>query len=445
MEKISFPKGFRWGTATASYQIEGAWNEDGKGPSIWDTFTRKKGKIQDGSDGNVACDHYHLYKKDVALMKKLGFANYRFSVSWPRIFPEGRGAVNQKGLDFYERLTDELLKSGIEPFITLYHWDLPDALQKTGGWYNRETALRFADFAGTVVKKLKDRVKFWITLNEPVVTFMNGYYAGDHAPGRKDGLRVFGIPHNLLLAHGLAMERIRVAGKKLQAGITNALMMFYPETPKDGKAARLAMEYTKIFLDPIFKGRYPAPVEERIRKSTKDFREGDLDIISKPMDFLGVNNYTRDVVKRTLIPIPGFRSVKPQYTGVRFTEMNWEVFPQGIYDLMMWIRNEYGNPPVYITENGAAFHDVPEGKNVHDPERKDFLERYLTMVNRAIRDGCDIRGYFVWTLMDNFEWAYGYTKRFGLLYTDYMTQKRILKDSGKWYSQVCRENRFTVK
>lgn len=440
--KIKFPKDFRWGTATAAYQIEGAWNEDGKGVSNWDVFTHQKGKILDKSTGDIACDHYHLYRQDVALMKKLHYRNYRFSVSWPRIFPEGSGTVNPKGLDFYDRLVDELLKNGVEPFITLYHWDLPQRLEKAGGWYKRETAQRFADFTETVVKRLKDRVKYWITLNEPVVSFMNGYYEGDHAPGKHDWLRAFGVPHNLLLAHGLSLERIRAAGKTLKAGLTNAMMMFYPFSGKDGHAASSAMERMKIFLDPVFKGRYPASSDKLVRMATRGFREDDLKIISRPMDFLGVNNYSRSVVKRSLIPVPGFTWVKPEKLGVKMTDMKWEVFPQGIYDLLKWIKSEYKNPTVYITENGAAFPDELKKGKVHDPERTAFLKDYLTMVYKAIRDGCNIKGYFVWTLMDNFEWAYGLTKRFGLVYTDYPTQKRIVKDSGFWYSNVCKNNGF---
>lgn len=439
---IRFPKNFRWGTATASYQIEGAWNEDGKGPSIWDSFTHKNGTISDKSTGDEACDHYHLYRQDVALMKKLRYLNYRFSVSWPRVIPGGSGAINEKGMGFYERLVDELLKKGIEPFVTLYHWDLPQPLAKKGGWYNRDTAFRFADFAETFVARLKDRVKFWITLNEPVVSFMNGYYNGDHAPGNHDGFRAFGVPHNLLLAHGLSLERIRAAGKNLKAGLTNALMMFYPLSDKHVKAAAKAMEFLKIFLDPVFKGRYPSKVEWMIRSLTRGFREEDLKIISKPMDFLGVNNYSRSVVRNSIFPIPGFKWVEPRERNVPMTEMGWEIFPQGIYDLLVWIKNEYKNPLVYVTENGAAFHDeVVKGK-VHDPERTSFLKEYLLQVQKAIREGCNVKGYFVWSLMDNFEWAYGLAKRFGLVYVDYKTQKRFVKDSGNWYSKVSKENGF---
>ncbi len=450
MKFLKFPKGFRWGTATASYQIEGASREDGRGLSIWDTFCRKPGRILDGSNGDVACDHYHRYRTDVALMKKLGFTNYRFSVAWPRVFPDGSGRLNKKGLDFYDRLTDTLLSAGIEPFITLYHWDLPDALEKSGGWYNRETASRFSEFAGVVAGRLADRVRYWITLNEPVVSFMNGYRTGDHAPGYRHMFRSFGVPHNLLLAHGLGLQAVRAAGKsaagkKPQVGITNALSMFYPLRPADTKAAARAQDMMRLFLDPVFRAEYPISLDGWIRLFTAGMKQEDMRVISQPVDFLGINNYSRFVMKRTIHPVLPGRMVKPRSKGIEYTDMDWEVYPEGLYDLLKWVAKEYGNPAVYITENGAAFPDTLEkGRAVHDERRTAFLTEYLRGVHRAVSEGVNVKGYFVWSFMDNFEWAKGYAKRFGIVYVDYPTQKRVVKDSGLWYSRVCRENGFTA-
>ena len=308
MPQLKFPEGFSWGTATASYQIEGSIAEDGKGCSIWDTFSHKKGKIQDKQTGDLACDHYRRYKEDIALMKDLGYPNYRFSVAWPRIYPEGTGAVNTKGLDFYSRLVDELKSAGIEPFITLYHWDLPQALQDKGGWYNRDTAKYLADYAQTVVEKLGDRVKNWITLNEPVVSFTLGHFLGEHAPGFTNPIKAMKVPHHLLLAHGWSLQRIKAFNPSLTVGLTNAFLPVYPKTPKDAKAARKAEAFlNRLFMDPVFKGVYPEAIKNMIRNDGKAFLDEDMKTISTPLDFIGVNCYTRMVVKKILNPMPGFQ------------------------------------------------------------------------------------------------------------------------------------------
>lgn len=438
----SFPKNFTWGTATAAYQIEGAWNEDGKGPSIWDEFTHRGGKIANNDTGDVACDHYHRYKDDVKLIKKLNCKAYRFSISWPRVLPEGRGTVNQKGLDFYKRLVDELLKNNIEPCATLYHWDLPLALEKEGGWTKRFIADAFEKYTSVVVNALKDKVKFWMTLNEPLIIYGAGYFAGVHAPGYKSFFKSMKVIHNLLLAHAKSYRCIKSLAPEAQAGIVNASSPVFGESERDAHAAKLAEAFTqRIFLDPIFNGRYPGLIEKKLRFLNRDIKDKDFDIIKNTADFLGINNYTRMVVKETFLPIPGFaiQQTRSEYV----TAMGWEIYPEGIYKLCKWIRDEYGNPPVYITENGAAFDDEVNKKGeIADTKRIDFLKSYISALHRAIQEGCNVKGYFVWSLMDNFEWAEGYAKRFGIVYVDYPTQKRIIKQSGKWYAEVCKKNVF---
>jgi beta-glucosidase len=418
MSVVSFPKSFRFGTATASYQIEGAWNEDGKGLSIWDNFTHKKGKILDKSNGDIACDHYHLYKDDFKLMKKLNFKNYRFSISWPRIIPDGKVSINQKGIDFYKKLVDEMLKNKIEPFVTLYHWDLPQSLQDKGGWYNPDTSKYFADYVGIIVKELKDKVTYWATFNEPSVIFILGHVTGEHAPGYKNLFRAFLVPHNLLMAHGFAVQQIRSISKKLKAGIVNNFTTFYPYSPKDIKSADIANSYSvRLFMDTIFKKKYPDLIEKRIHFFNKNIKQEDFDVISTPID----------------------------YEGVRFTDMGWEIYPDAFYDLLMKIKNEYGNPEVFVTENGAAFKDNLVKGKINDIERIDYLKKYIQAMNKALKEGANIKGYFVWSFMDNFEWAFGYTKRFGVVYVDYTTQERIVKESGLWYSRLCRDYKFEIK
>ncbi|MCX7677596.1 MAG: GH1 family beta-glucosidase [Spirochaetes bacterium] len=438
----AFPKNFWWGTAASAYQIEGAWNEDGKVLSIWDEFTHQPGKIKHNHTGDVACDHYHRYKDDVKIIKTLGCNAYRFSISWPRVLPEGTGRVNPKGLDFYNRLVDELLKNKIEPFAMLHHWDLPLELHKKGGWTKRFISDAFAEYASVVVHSLKDRVKYWMTINEPMIIYALGYFTGEHAPGIKNIFKASKAIHNLLLAHAKAYRTIKSVHSQAVVGIANALSPVYPQCETDARAAKIAEAYTqRLFLDPFLKGRYPQLIEKKLRLINWEIRDEDFALIQNTLDFVGINNYTRIVVKKSIIPIPGFAIVQPQTDNV--TEMGWEIFPEGLYRLCVWLRDEYGNPPVIITENGAAFNDVVNEKGeVVDTKRIQFLESYLRALHRAIQEGCNVKGYFVWSFMDNFEWAEGYTKRFGLVYVDYPTQRRIIKQSGKWFSKVCKNNGF---
>ncbi len=444
MNKIQFPKDFIWGTATAAYQIEGAWQEDGKGPSIWDEFTHLPGNIMNNDHGDKACDHYHLYEQDLDILQKMGWGAYRFSLSWPRLFPDGKGQANEKGFAFYDKLIDGLLKRNITPYVTLYHWDLPLALHQEGGWPKRETTDYFADYVESAVKRYGDRVKHWITLNEPLIIFGGGYFTGLHAPGIKSIPAAVKVVHHLLLAHGKAMQRIRSLDAQAQAGITHALSPIYPAHPqKDAKAQAKAQAYTmRLFLDPMFKGDYPKHTGRWFRWLLPKGWQKDMDIIGQKIDFLGINNYTRTIVTRSWNPITGYQTVQPDYKDVRFTSMDWEIYPQGLRDLLLWVHENYGSMFIYITENGAAFDDmVVEGKVVDD-YRIDFLRQYLTNVHQAIQSGVPVKGYFVWSFLDNFEWQEGYSKRFGLIYIDYNTQKRIAKDSAYWYSQVAWDNGF---
>jgi len=440
----SFPDDFIWGAATASYQIEGAHNADGKGESIWDRFCKVPGNILNGDTGDIACDHYHRYREDIQLMKKIGLKGYRFSIAWTRIFPQGKGSVNQAGLDFYNRLVDGLLEAGIQPFITLYHWDLPQVLQEEGGWANRDTINYFRDYATTVARSLGDRVHYWITHNEPWVVAFLGYAMGIHAPGIKDPSTAIQASHHLLLSHGEAVQILRENGDaRTRVGITLNLAPVHPASEKeeDKQAARRFDGYlNRWFLDPIFKGSYPRDMISWYGNKSPQIQSGDMDIISRKIDFLGVNYYTRSVIKAD----PGEKYlgigvVRPE--GAEYTEMDWEVYPPGIYELLTRIHNDYQAPTLYITENGAAFADkVDENGEVNDQRRVNYLKEHFIQVHKAIDEGVKLRGYFIWSLMDNFEWAYGYSKRFGLTYVDYATQKRIIKKSGIWYQQVIKNN-----
>jgi beta-glucosidase len=439
-----FPEGFLWGAATASYQIEGAWNEDGKGESIWDRFSHTSGKVQDGDTGDVACDHYHRWQEDIGLMKQLGLKAYRLSVSWPRILPEGTGAINQKGLDFYDKLVDGLLEAGITPFITLYHWDLPQALEDKGGWTNRDTAQAFADYAGVLSKRLGDRVSNWITLNEPWVSAFLGYLEGVHAPGLKDQGKAFAAAHHLLLGHGLAVPVLRSnSAPGAQVGITLSLSPTDPasDSEADKRAARRLENYTNHwFLRPIYKGEYPDELPDYVSGNSIPVEGDDLKVISVPIDFLGVNYYFRNVVSdKTAAGRSNTASVKVE--NAERTEMDWEVYPQGLYNLLTSLENEYHPGKLYITENGAAFIDeVGADGQVDDPRRVAYLEGHFAAAQRAIQDGVPLKGYFVWSLLDNFEWGFGFSKRFGLIYVDYTTQQRIIKNSGHFYSKVIAAN-----
>ncbi|MCS7192862.1 MAG: GH1 family beta-glucosidase [Armatimonadetes bacterium] len=448
MNLVRFPDGFLWGVATAAYQIEGAWNEDGKGVSIWDTFSHTQGKIADGSTGDVACDHYHRWREDIALMKELGVKAYRFSIAWTRILPKGAGTVNPKGLDFYDKLVDGLLEAGIKPFITLYHWDLPQALQDIGGWANRDVAYYFADYASVLAHKLGDRVKNWMTNNEPWVVAWIGYDMGFHAPGIKNTKVALQVAHHLLLSHGLAVEVLRNFGdSETKVGIVLNLSPVHPASESEEDKA-VAWRYdgflNRWFLDPIFVGSYPADMWEWYGQLVPEVKPGDMAIIGRKIDFLGVNYYTRSVVKND--PQGGMLKLSHvRIEGSEYTEMGWEVYPDGLYELLTRLNRDYKIPEFYITENGAAFKDeiAPDGK-VHDERRLNYLRKHFLRAHKAIQDGVPLKGYFVWSLMDNFEWSHGYTKRFGVVYVDYETQKRIVKDSGYWYKQVIAENGVPV-
>ncbi|HYP20444.1 MAG TPA: GH1 family beta-glucosidase [Chloroflexia bacterium] len=433
---ITFPTDFLWGAATAAYQIEGAWNEDGRGESIWDRFSHTSGKVHAGDTGDEACDHYHRYREDVALMKQLGLKAYRFSTSWPRVVPEGRGRVNPAGLDFYDRLVDELLSADIQPFLTLYHWDLPQALQDVGGWDNRETCGYFADYAALMGKRLGDRVKHWTTFNEPYVSAFVGNYYGEHAPGYTDRALAFRITHHLLLAHGLAVQAIRATVPDAQAGIV--LDFAPPEPASDTAANREVAEAIwqgggALFLDPLLRAHYPPSVQATVEESGVDAKPGDLALIAQPLDFMGVNFYRRMVFDEQGEPA--------RVEGAEYTEMDWEVHAPAFKRLLLRIGREYRHPPLYITENGASFVDeLGQDGKVQDPRRVSYLREHLGAVREAMSEGVDIRGYFVWSLLDNFEWAKGYSKRFGIVYVDYPTQRRIVKDSGEWYAQAIARN-----
>ncbi|MCB1156124.1 MAG: beta-glucosidase [Leptospiraceae bacterium] len=447
MQKLEFPKEFVWGTATAAYQIEGSPKEDGKGESIWDRFSHTRGKIRTKETGDIACDHYKRYKEDIALMAELGYSAYRFSVSWPRIMPNGKGPVQKRGMDFYDRLVDELKQKNIEPFLTLYHWDLPQKLQEEGGWLNRDTASYFADYTEEMVKKLGDRVKFWITLNEPWIFTVLGYFLGVHAPGLRKIFRFYKVAHNVLLAHGLSLAKIRAVNKSVRVGITNALSPVHSHRlDKYSHSVTIANAVmNRLWMDPIFLKKYPTAIERKVLAQNKgDIHPEDMKIISAPIDFLGVNNYSRTIIKPLPIPVYPFVPVTAFYPGVKLTEMGWEVYPDGLYQILKWIKEEYGNPPVYITENGVAYKDKLENTKISDPERIDFLKKYLSSVHRAILEGADVRGYFVWSFMDNFEWAEGNAKTFGLVHIDRTSSdlKRYAKDSAYWYSDVIKQNGF---
>jgi beta-glucosidase len=427
-----FPQDFRWGAATASYQIEGAAHQDGRGESVWDRFSATPGKVRNGDTGELACDFYHRYAGDVSLMADLGLDAFRFSIAWPRVLPEGRGRVNQAGLDFYDRLVDELLARDIEPFATLFHWDTPQALEDAGGWPARETAEAFVQYAELVAARLGDRVRHWMTHNEPWVHAWIGHSWGEHAPGRTSERDAVAAAHHLLLSHGWAVDAIRRAAPGAQVGITLNLSHAYAatDTPEDEAAAwEVDGGTNRWFLDPIFRGAYPADLLERNELVAPLVRDGDLETMAAPLDFLGVNNYFRHVV--------GAGADGPRFVRdpeAQHTDMGWEVYPDGLHALLTRLAVEYAPPAIYVTENGAAFGDVRvhDGR-VHDPERTAYLQSHITAVGRAVAAGVPVKGYFVWSLLDNFEWAYGYAKRFGIVYVDYPTLERVPKDSFYWY------------
>jgi len=432
---------FLWGTATASYQIEGAVSEDGRAPSIWDVFAHTPGKIERSETGDVACDHYHRYKEDVALMRELGVQAYRFSISWSRILPDGRGQLNAAGFDFYDRLTDEILSAGIIPFATLFHWDLPQALQEHGGFANRDVCGWFTDYTTRTASHLGDRVKHWITLNEPSVYACLGHALGIHAPGISDRSAFLAVTHHLNLAQGLALQALRSLDSSWQLGTALNIQL---GVPADGSEDSMVMAerhndlWNRCFLGPLLSGNYP----DRITSEFDPYiRPGDLDSIRQPISFLGINHYFRTYVQADANELLGFRQVSPP-THLPRTSFDWEINPQMFRDALLWLHQDYECPPIYITENGAYFDDtLSEDGKVHDHRRIEFLDGYIRAMQEAMGQGVDVRGYFVWSLLDNFEWACGYRPTFGLVNIDFKNRQRIPKDSFYWYREFIQQRR----
>jgi beta-glucosidase len=448
---LRFPPGFWWGAATAAYQIEGAAKEGGRTPSIWDTFAATPGKVVGGETGERAADHYHRYGQDVMLMAELGLDAYRFSVSWPRVQPTGRGRINPSGAAFYDRLVDALLAASIRPVLTLYHWDLPQELEDVGGWTNRDTAYRFADYARLVGERLGDRVELWTTLNEPWCSAFLGYGSGEHAPGRTDPAAALTAAHHLLLGHGLGVQALRAtlpATSEVSLVVNLTTIRAASGSVADLEAARrIDGLQNRLFLDPLLRGGYPADVLADTGHLTDWSFVGpdDLAIIGTPTDLLGVNYYQPTLVAAGAHPTDPPPSPYPGCADVRFvphphpvTAMGWPVDPGGLRELLLRLHREYPGVSLVITENGAAYEDRPVDGAVHDPDRVRYLHSHLTAVHEALAAGVDVRGYFVWSLLDNFEWAFGYGKRFGIVYVDYATQERTWKDSAHWYRNVIR-------
>ncbi|MFD4015195.1 GH1 family beta-glucosidase [Streptomyces albidoflavus] len=439
------PAGFTWGVATAAYQIEGAVAEDGRAPSIWDTFSHTPGKVAGGDTGDVACDHYHRWPEDLALMKRLGVDSYRLSIAWPRVHPQGDGPVNEAGLAFYDRLVDALLEAGITPNVTLYHWDLPQALQDRGGWPARETAEHFAAYASTVAERLGDRVSRWATLNEPLCSAWIGHLEGTMAPGLRDIDAAVKASYHLLLGHGLAAQAVRAASPHAKIGIVNNLSTVHAATHSeaDQAAARRMDGHTnRWWLDPVHGRGFPADMREVYGVDLPE-RPGDLDTIAQRLDWIGLNYYFPAVVADDPdAPHPHIRTVRRE--GVPRTGMDWEIEAGGLEELLLRLTREYGAQSIYVTENGSAFPDTvaPDG-SVHDPERTAYLQDHLAACARAARAGAPVDGYYAWSLLDNFEWAYGYDKRFGLVHVDYPTQRRTMKTSGHTYARLIEEFRRT--
>lgn len=448
-DKMEFPAGFYWGAATASYQIEGGWDADGKGESIWDRFSHTPGKVKNGDTGDVACDHYHLWQKDIEIMKEIGLNAYRFSIAWPRILPIGRGAINQAGLDFYSRLVDGLLAASITPFVTLYHWDLPQALQDEGGWPQRSTAEAFVEYTEVVTRHLGDRVKNWMTHNEMSVVALAGYMKSEHAPGVTDPTAALRTSHHLLLSHGWAVPVIRRNSPNSEVGIAVNVNYNLPASASwaDREVVRKNEGlWVRWYLDPLFGRHYPADVEAEAVKGgllppegmASLVQAGDLDAISVSVDFLGLNYYFRNIHRDQTatdnLPQTAFQAPK---NDTDWTEMNWEIYADGLMHTLNWLHYEYQPAKLYITENGASFSDGPGADgHVHDERRVNYLKTHFAAAHKSMQLGAPIKGYFVWSLMDNFEWGFGYSQRFGLVWVDFNTRQRILKDSALWYKDT---------
>ena len=432
-------KQFVWGAGTAAFQVEGATRVDGRSESIWDRFAAGVGNVADGDTGEPACEHYYRWREDLDLMRDLGLQGYRFSVAWPRVQPDGRGAVNQKGLDFYRRLAEGLRERGIVPFATLYHWDLPQALQDEGGWAERDVVERYVEYAGLVLDGLDGLVEDWVTHNEPWVTSILGYATGVKAPGLRDWASGLRAAHHALLAHGVVVREFREAGRPGRIGITVNLTVARPATPSEedvAAARRLDGHFNRWFLDPLLRGAYPADMVELYEQRVGPLdvvHEGDLETIAQPLDFLGVNFYRPNLVAADDSPVLGLREVEQD---AERTSMDWPVVPEALTELLLRIQRDYGDLPLVITENGAAFEDRLDNGIVEDERRVEFLRGHIAAVEQARAEGVDVRGYYVWSLLDNFEWEWGYAQRFGIVYVDYATQRRIPKRSALWYRDL---------
>jgi beta-glucosidase len=442
----TFPADFLWGAATSAYQVEGSPTADGAGRSIWHRFSHTPDNTYLNQTGDVACDHYRRYKDDVALMGELGLSAYRFSIAWGRIFPEGTGRINQKGIDFYSKLVDELLGRDIKPNVTLYHWDLPEALDNRGGWLNRDIANWFGDYAAAMFDALGDRVTMWSTLNEPWVVMDGGYLFGVMAPGHSNLFEAPIVTHNLLRAHGTAVQRFRSsdAGKNGQIGLVVNLEPKYPasQSAQDLTTVRRTDAYmNRQYLDPVFLGNYPEELEEIFGEAWVNWPDGDLRLIGERIDFLGINYYTRKVERYDGEILPLRAKPVPQIQHME-TGTRWEVYPAALTRILVWVKERYGNLPLYITENGAAFYDPPQAIDgqIEDPLRVEYYRQHLRAAHDAIAKGVNLRGYFAWSLLDNYEWALGYSKRFGLVHVDYSTQARTIKSSGRYYAKVISTN-----
>lgn len=448
---VSFPANFFWGVTTAAYQIEGAWNEDGKGESVWDRFTHTPGKIKNGDTGDTACDSYHRWRDDIALMRAMNLNSYRFSISWPRIQPNGSGPANSKGSDYYNRLVDALLEARIRPLVTLYHWDLPQALEDAGGWPNRDTASRFADYVELVARALGDRVSNWLLFNEPSAFTDLGYLEGVHAPGRKSLLDFLRASHTVNLAQGAGFRALKATRASARVGTAFSMSPCQPasDSPPDKLAAERCHAVTNLwFLEPALKGRYPDGLAF-LPETAMGIKSNDLEKMRAPLDFIGINLYFRTMAAATglmerishaqqwLFPVN-----RTEGTQGPKTDMGWEVWPQALYDMVTRISRDFNRPQIEITESGCGYGDGPNQSGmIHDTRRIEYHRQYLQALGRAIADGADVRGYHAWTLMDNFEWAHGFSQRFGLAYVDFQTQQRTIKESGRWYAKVAAQNR----
>lgn len=445
MQSYNFPNDFLWGTATSAYQIEGAWNADGKSDSIWDVFCRKENAILNGDTGNIACDHYNKYKEDIQLLKTLNVKSYRFSIAWSRIFPEGFGNINKRGLEFYKNLIELLIENQIIPAATIYHWDLPQKLQDIGGWANPKIVEYFGEYANCLFNELGDKVKLWITHNEPLVVTQCGHLYGNHAPGIKDPKIAYQVAHHLLMSHGQAVKKFRELNlPNSQIGITLNLLPFYTIKNTDDNLYARDLHHAntnRLFLDPLFKGSYPDILVKALTKCNfmPAIQVKDMDLIQQPIDYLGVNYYTRGMVKYNSDKFLCMDGDKPIFPT---TDIGWEIYPEGMYEVLEILNKEYTKIPLYITENGASFRDFLENGRIQDDKRLSYLKEHFKIAHRAIQDGIPLKGYYVWSYMDNFEWAYGFSERFGIVYVDYNTKERIVKESGNWVRSVFTNNSF---